>query len=1078
MTDDAVPKASATPIQPTTPFIIVGIGAVTASIPALTQLLNKINNYKTASYLIALQTSAPQLQQFLQYKFPAPIQLIDAETQIQAGQIYLLPLGMNASYLYPQLVLEPSQQTQHLPSIEYFFTSLAQQQGTHSIGITLEGTGTDGRLGLQSILTHGGTVFSQQATPPYLQQTLSPVEIAQQLQFTVENINALLIKLPQAPRFEHEIQQILEILLEKTNCHFYEYKYGTLLRRIGRRMEHHKLNTLPEYLSYLHENPEEIYALHNAILIAVTSFFRDEDAFQALREQLAQQLNVAQPLRIWVAGCSSGEEAYSIAILLREYFSEQLTAEKINIYATDLHEGRLALARQGHYHQAALQHLPQSWIDKYFIQYGHQYYQICPEIRTSVTFTRHDLTTPPPYTHLDLICCRNVLIYFTTKLQQQVIQGFQHSLKPGGLLLLGKSETLDTHKQAFTAMNYKAHLYLRQAESSPQASVVHAMHQQIQDPVKSQAIPAKQLYQYLVEHYQPDYLLLNQQQQILHKQGHVDTFLQTVSNAYTRHVHELLHEELRDTLHNLFQQIQQGQRKASSAPVAFPTQHSQCLLTLHLQILNTETTLQYQQARYFLLFETQTLQDQQTAPVDVQALNWELQQARQQLHATQEGLDITKAALQSSYEKSHATNEELHASNEELQTSNEELRSLNQALAKANQQLQLTNAQLVHEIEERKQVEQHLQLERSKLSTIFKTQPNWINICTQTGLIQQINPAGLAIMQADDAQQLIGRSLTEFIQPESQQPYCKYLQGHTTDTSPLTCEISVKTLQGETRWLEIHTVPLQLEPEQSHLLSIIVDHTKHRQTQEQLSARQQELSRIMRLNTLGEMASGIAHELNQPLSAIANYAQGCERRIQHDNCTLNDVREVMRLVNAQVRRAGDILRYTKDFTRKDQSIEQHSHQLNTVIEEILQLLATTEILRNIQVKLTLEPQLPNVVINKIQIEQVMINLLQNAVDATLEAHPEQALLRIQTHIYDEQSIEVRIIDSGGGLPENFEEDIFRPFHTTKKNGMGMGLAISRSIIESHGGKLEAVNNSNHSGAIFSFTLPTEENNQP
>ncbi|QLQ31403.1 MAG: PAS domain S-box protein [Candidatus Thiothrix singaporensis] len=330
-------------------------------------------------------------------------------------------------------------------------------------------------------------------------------------------------------------------------------------------------------------------------------------------------------------------------------------------------------------------------------------------------------------------------------------------------------------------------------------------------------------------------------------------------------------------------------------------------------------------------------------------------------------------------------------------------------------------------------------------------------------------------MEADNPEQLIGHSMRDFVFPEYL-PVIEECINSINATGELHArEVKVKTFKDKVRWLEIRPVLIHLDDDELRIMSIIVDHTERKLAQELLAERQQELAHIMRLNTLGEMASGIAHELNQPLSAIANYIRGCELRMQSGECSMTDIADVMQLVGKQVRRAGEILRYAKDFTRKDQDIEWREQDLNSIVEETLHLLDTTEQFKQVNLTKRLSPKLAVVNVNKIQIEQVIVNMILNALESMQEASPNNpGSLQIHTETGGEQEVRVSVIDEGVGLPPDFAQKIFRPFYTSKKNGMGMGLAISSSIIEAHGGKLEASNNQDK-GATFSFTLPIKGN---
>lgn len=392
-------------------------------------------------------------------------------------------------------------------------------------------------------------------------------------------------------------------------------------------------------------------------------------------------------------------------------------------------------------------------------------------------------------------------------------------------------------------------------------------------------------------------------------------------------------------------------------------------------------------------------------------------------------------------------------------------------LEAANLELKIANERLLHEIEERKWAEARLEIEHARLDTIFQSQPNWINICTLDSRILEVNPAGPIIMEADGPEQLIGRSLRDFVIPEYRQEVDKCIASILQTGESRPHEVQVKTFRGNTRWLTVRPVLIHLGNDELRIMSIIIDHTDRQLAQAKLAERQRELAHIMRLNTLGEMASGIAHELNQPLSAIANYIRGCELRMHSNECDMGNIAEVMRLVSAQVKRAGEILRYAKDFTRKDLDIEWQELNISEIVNETLNLMETTEQFKQVHLVKNLHAGPLMVYVSKIQIEQVLVNMVLNALDSIRESNPpDGGTLEIRTDLPDAQHVRVSIIDDGAGLPEEYEDKIFRPFYTSKKSGMGMGLPISSSIVEAHSGKLVASNNS-EKGATFYFTLP-------
>ncbi len=1117
-----------TPVQTSSeaPLIIVGIGSSAGGLEALRQLVPNLPVDKRVVYILAQHLDpkhSSMLGPILSREVTSlSILELEHDQQLEGGHFYIVPPGMDACYANGRIHLEKATGIGPKPSVDRLFASLAENHGRHAIGIILSGTGMDGAHGIRSIKAEGGITMAQLESTArfnsmphaaintgHVDLILPPEEIAQQIHDLLAQPEGPFLFVNSPEPSEDEIQDILRMLLDQTGSDFRDYKRNTLLRRIERRMTLHKHKKLEEYCAYLRQKPEELYELHNDILISVTSFFRDPETFIALRQAMDDVLPSGsnKDIRIWVAGCATGEEAYSIAIMLSEYLGSRIGRYKVQIFGTDLYDGVLAIARQARYSKAAVAGIDSRLLDKYFIQKDGEY-QLTQSIRNMVLFARHDLVRDPPFSHLNMITCRNVLIYFNQNLQRAVLESFHYGLEEGAILFLGKSETVGNNDRLFVTLDRKARIYRRRGDVKGHLPyLMQNRPPREQRPMtnggtrdKPRAKLQDVFDKLLVNIYQPAAILFDDRLEIVYIRGNVDPFLSFGEGRAALGILDLIKSDLRQDLRGLLYKARRADETISSRRINFRMDGEAVRVVMRAHHFPNGKLTEHEVS--IIMFEILPINDQaglieqeSTSISDalrIRELEDELRETRESLQTTIEELETSNEELQSTYEEAQSTNEELYTSSEELQTSNEELQSTNEELRTVNQelsvksselettnlQLKAINDRLLHEIEERKWAEARLEIERAKLATIFRSQPNWINICSLDGIIQEINPAGVLIMEGHSPEQLIGRSMRDFVLPEYRKEIDKCVSGINDVGEFHAIEVKISTFKGNVRWLEIRPVLIHLDNDELRIMSIIVDHTERVLTQNQLAERQQELAHIMRLNTLGEMASGIAHELNQPLSAIANYIRGCELRMKGDGCSEQEISEVMQLVSTQVKRAGEILRYAKDFTRKDQDIEWHEHDINAIVHETLYLLDTTEQFKQIQLSKSLYANPIMVNVNKIQIEQVLVNMVLNALDAIREAHPPgSGMLQIRTERLDQHQVKVSVIDDGIGLPEDYASKIFRPFFTSKKGGMGMGLPISSSIIEAHGGKLEAHNNISQ-GAIFSFTLPIKGTQRP
>lgn len=375
------------------------------------------------------------------------------------------------------------------------------------------------------------------------------------------------------------------------------------------------------------------------------------------------------------------------------------------------------------------------------------------------------------------------------------------------------------------------------------------------------------------------------------------------------------------------------------------------------------------------------------------------------------------------------------------------------------------------EITERRRAEEKLAENEHHLRQIIASEPECVKLQSLDGVLLEMNPAGLALLEATKPGDIIGTSVYSMVAPEFREDYRKLTERVFEGESGV-MEFQIISLKGHRRWMETHAVPLRDAKNRIiALLGITRDITARKHAEDEIRLHYRELSHAARVNTMGEMASGLAHELNQPLAAIANYSRGCLHRIRAGNGSVEDLAQAVEQVCKQADRAGDIISSLRRFVHKEDSLS-HPLDLHRVLREAM-LIAGPEIKQHqVTVALHLTPAIPMVMGHAIQVEQVLLNLVRNAVEAMDEVPAGQRHLSLHTQIADDQAIaEVR--DTGPGLPRETLQRIFEPFFTTKPTGMGMGLPICRSIIEAHGGTLVAVPNENGHGLSFRFTLPLD-----
>lgn len=473
----------------TTKNLIVGIGASAGGLEALEAFFKAMPDNSGISFVVIVHLDphhASILPELLQRTTNLNVITITDDTKVKPNSVYVIPPNHNISILNGKLQLLnfPEPRTGNLP-IDVFFSALAQDQGHNAVAIILSGTGSDGSQGLKEIKAENGLVIAQdELSAKYdgmprnaiatemVDFVLSPDKMPEKLiQYSRQNNHSELINVEgETNQLHNTLKQIILLIHRKTGHDFSLYKKNTLFRRIERRMYIHQLNNIDAYLGFLQNNEDEISILFKELLIGVTSFFRDKEAFDLLVSSILPAILEGKPddytIRIWVSACSTGEEAYSIAICVKEYLNSINRNLHIQIFATDIDEKAISIARSGLYAENALANVDDTIRDRYFFRENGQY-RIIKGIREMLVFATQSLIKDPPFTKLDFISCRNVLIYFSAELQKKIFPIFHYSLNANGILFLGSSETTGQFNEYFEMLDKKWKFYKRKANETP-----------------------------------------------------------------------------------------------------------------------------------------------------------------------------------------------------------------------------------------------------------------------------------------------------------------------------------------------------------------------------------------------------------------------------------------------------------------------------------------------------------------------------------------------------------------------------------------------------------------------------------
>jgi chemotaxis methyl-accepting protein methylase len=707
-------------------FPIVGIGASAGGLEALEQFLKRVPASSGMAFVIVQHLDPTRrgiMPELLQRATGMRVVQVKDRTRTQPNCVYVIPPNKDMSILHGVLHLLPpvAPRGLRLP-IDFFLRSLAQDQQERSIGVILSGMGSDGTLGLRAIKEKAGLALVQDpASARFEGMPRSAVDagladIVAPVDELPGKIMAFLAHAPligkSEPALEHKTESAMEkavILLRAHTGHdFSLYKRNTLYRRIERRMGIHQIDKISAYVRYLQENSQELDLLFKELLIGVTSFFRDPAAWERLREQAIPSLltgrAVVHALRAWVPGCSSGEEAYSLAMVFKEVL-EQVKPKgnvALQIFATDLDRDAIDKARQGLFpHNIAADVSPER-LSRFFAKEEHGY-RVRKEIREMVIFAPQNLIMDPPFTKLDLLSCRNLLIYLAPEVQKKLMPLFHYSLNPGGILFLGSAETIGGFTNLFAPISARARVYRRSESAlSPEpvefpasfnaAAPVRPEPPQVLKPPASLQSLADQL---VLQRYSPPSVLVNDKGDILYISGKTGRYLEPAAGKANWNIFAMAREGLRYELTSLFQKALRQKGTVALRGLKFGTNGGQYSLDLTVQMLDEPEALR---GLVLILFAEGPTQSEIKAPARsrkaptpsprLAELERELQQAREELQTTREEMQTSQEELKSTNEELQSANEELQSTNEELTTSKEEMQSLNEELQTVNTELQ------------------------------------------------------------------------------------------------------------------------------------------------------------------------------------------------------------------------------------------------------------------------------------------------------------------------------------------------------------------------------------------------------
>ena len=988
--------------------------------------------------------------------------------------------------------------------------------------------------------------------------------------------------------FSGKFEEIFKLVYEKHGINLEDYKPATVNRRIYRRIRTLMFNTTAEYVERLKEDPSEVDALTKDLIIGVTSFFRDERTFAFVATNVIPQLFQSEKdhVRIWVCGCSSGEEAYSIAMLCEEYLTQSRSRKNYKIFATDISQSVISHASQGVFPKEILAEFQnQRLVENYFVDHKNGM-QIKQNIRNNIVFTTQNVITDPPFTRMNMITCRNLLIYLKPDVQKKVISNFHFGLKKNGFLFMGTSENLGDLQEEFNLLDLKHKVFSKKREVRISSTPSHINLDRATflgvplnvsgkvDPAPRQSLAVFE-YDTILKEIVPNGIVINERNEITHLFGEARNLIDLSEGRFgsVTDILQLIRKPLKVPLSTALLQARKAKSRVVLENIEYDTRDESVRYKLTVRPLSSEK----KSSQYTLILleeqktgdskpvETQSIHVDENAESLISELQRELQQTRESLQATIEEVETTNEELQSTNEELLASNEELQSTNEELQSVNEELYTVNTehqekireltelnndmdnllistdigtifiddqlCIRKFTPQIQKSFNILPHDVGRSIEhfnylIKDYPELIRD-IKSVFKTgvkferdvqdpsgqwylfritpyivdtkvcgtvlsmieidsikkaeerfklaveaSPNAMIMVDSTYRISLVNKQAEALFHFS-REELLGQRVESLLPPENRESHSAFMREYFNNPTAREMgrgrELHAITKEGRTFPVEVGLTPVKIDGEY-HIISSIVDLTERKKTEAALQQQQIKLVQSARMASIGEMAAGIAHEINNPLTILKGRMKSIHNLLDKKDLDEVKIETITKKMDGTIDRVSSIIKGLRTFSRDGEQDLIKITTVNELVQDTFDFCKKRVEADGILLKTELMEPSVQLRCRPVQISQVLLNLIQNSRDAIIDhEHPwiEIKSWKGSNEIY------LSVTDSGKGIKGHARERIFDPFFTTKEvgKGTGLGLSLSKEIIEGHGGTLALDEDSEHTRFVLS--LPTD-----
>jgi two-component system CheB/CheR fusion protein len=1080
----------------TRPCPVVGIGASAGGLEAFQEFFEAMPPDSGMAFVL-VQHFSPRygtlMPELLAQHTAMPVQTAEAETLVEPNHVYVIPPGATLTIDDCVLFVTSTRSRARRSPIDGFLRSLAEDQGDDAVGVILSGTGTDGALGLKAVKEHGGmTMVQEPSTAAFDSMPRSAVltgaadhvlPVREMPRRLTEHARGLLAARGGGSleglreEIAGHLGKICAVLRRRTGHDFRRYKQSTLVRRVRRRMSEAGVESVDAYVGLLARDEGEADQLFRDLLISVTHFFRDPEAFEALALKVIPRLfegkDADGQVRVWVPGCATGEEAYSIAILLRDYASRQEVPPQIQVFATDIDAHALETARQAWYPESVADQVSPERLSQFFVKQGNMY-QVAREIRETCLFSTHNLITDPPFSRLDLISCRNLLIYLESDLQKRIIPLCHYALRPGGFLFLGSSENVSGPPDLFRRVDKRHRIYQSRdtlvrppvrfplergrpllAPRAPEERHRHASS-------REQSV-ARAFESVLLEDYAPPCVVVNEGGDIVRFSPRTGRYLEPAAGTPRLNVVEMarpgLRLDLRTALH-----------KAVTTRV--PVCHESVAVEIegqaqHLNLIVRPLPEAGEDPGLFLIVFQEVLlaRDSERDPEPAEpgggrgtAESPLVRRLEAELRSTKDHLQATLEELESSNEELVSSNEELLSMNEELQSANEELQTSKEELQSVNQELETVNTELKKKVEELDQANGDLQnlFQSTQIATVF---------VDRELRIKKFTPAATEVFRLIDGD--VGRPITDIVPRFAGNDLVGDVREVLLTRIPV--ERQVLLLDGEF-WYMLRVLPYRtVDHVMDGVVITFVDITVLKRTEEERALAEEALREAARRKD--EFLAMLGHELRNPLAPVRN----CLHILRLSNASPEQVERALGTIDRQVAHLTRLVDDLLDVARISRGRVYLRRERLDLTEAVR---ATVDDQRgDLEARgLAVELELPDRSLwlhgDATRLSQIVGNVLHNAGKFTgLGGRVAISLREV------EGTAEVTIRDTGIGMEPELLAQVFDPFSQADRSpdrsrgGLGLGLALVRALAELHGGTAEIASEGPGRGTAVTLRLP-------